>query len=106
MLLFPCFLIGMMRSWKTLERPRSIKSLLTPGVPVAFRTRFDIGRTLLLAVSFGLICAGLAILTVGATIVFVGGMLMMLGGPLLCVWGARRHKDEVTRVSEELQRIT
>ena len=28
LLLFPCFLIGMMRSWKTLKQPRSIKTLL------------------------------------------------------------------------------
>src|SRR4051812_25131881 len=79
LLLFPCFLIGMMRSWKTLERPRSIKALLQSGVPVAWRTRFDLGRNLLLIVSFGLICAGLTILTVGATIVFVPTDLTFMG---------------------------
>ena len=79
LLLFPCFLIGMILSWRKLERPRSIKSLLKSGVPIALRTRFDIGRNLLLVVSFGLICAGLTILTVGATIVFVPTDLTFMG---------------------------
>jgi len=79
LLLLPCFLIGMMRTWKILERPRGISILLTPGVPLAFRTRSDIGRALLLTVSFGLICAGLTILTVGATIVFVPTDLTFMG---------------------------
>jgi len=79
LLLFPCFLIGMMRSWKVLEQPRGIKLLLRSGVPIAWRTRFDIGRNLLLIVSFGLICAGLTILTVGATIVFVPTDLTFMG---------------------------
>jgi hypothetical protein len=48
-------------------------------VPVAFRTRFDIGRALLLVVSFALVCAGLTILTVGATIVFVPTDLTFMG---------------------------
>jgi MFS family permease len=79
MLLFPCFVFGLILSWKTLDRPRSIKTLLQSGVPIAFRTRFDIGRNLLLVVSFGLICAGLVILTVGATIVFVPTDLTFMG---------------------------
>lgn len=79
LLLLPCFLLGMILSWRRLDRPRHIKALLTPGVPVAFRTRFDIGRALMLAVSFALICAGLTILTVGATIVFVPTDLTFMG---------------------------
>jgi hypothetical protein len=79
LLLFPCFLIGMILSWRKLQRPRSIKSLLKPGINVAWHTRFDIGRNLLLVVSFGLICAGLTILTVGATIVFVPTDLSFMG---------------------------
>ncbi len=79
MLLLPCFLLGMILSWGTLERPRTIKVLLKSGMPVALRNRFDIGRNLLLAVSFGLMCAGLVILTVGATIVFVPTDLTFMG---------------------------
>jgi len=79
LLLFPCFLIGMILSWRKLDRPRSIKLLLKSGVPIAWRTRFDVGRNLLLVVSFGLICAGLTILTVGATIVFVPTDLTFMG---------------------------
>ena len=79
LLLFPCFLLGMILSWRTLETPRSIKTLLQSGVPISWRTRFDLGRNLLLVVSFGLICAGLTILTVGATIVFVPTDLTFMG---------------------------
>src|SRR5205814_6309219 len=70
LLLFPCFLIGMMLSWWTLDRPRSIKALLTSGVPVAFQTSFDIGRSILLVVSFALICACFTILDMVVSIVF------------------------------------
>jgi hypothetical protein len=79
LLLLPCFLLGMILSWRTLDRPRHVKVLLKSGVPVTFRTPFDIGRALLLVVSFGLICAGLTILTVGATIVFVPTDLTFMG---------------------------
>ena len=79
LVLFPCFVIGMVLSWRTLERPRTVKCLLRPEIPIAWRMSFDIGRNLLLAVSFGLMCAGLVILTVGATIVFVPTDLTFMG---------------------------
>lgn len=79
LLLLPCFLLGMILSWRRLDRPRSVKALLKSGEPIAFRTRFDVGRALMLVVSFALICAGLTILTVGATIVFVPTDLTFMG---------------------------
>jgi hypothetical protein len=77
--LFLFFVVGMIRSWGMLESPRGVKNLLRPAVPLAWRTPFDLGRICLLAVSFGLICAGLVILTVGATIVFVPTDLTFMG---------------------------
>jgi hypothetical protein len=77
--LFPIFLIGLWRTRKFLTPPRNLKSLLRPTIPLDWKTAPGLGRNILLAVSFGLICAGLVILTVGATVVFVPTDLTFMG---------------------------
>jgi hypothetical protein len=77
--LFPIFLLGIWRTWKLVKLPRNFKSLLRPPIPLDWKTATGLGRNILLAVSFGLICAGLVILTVGATVVFVPTDLTFMG---------------------------
>jgi hypothetical protein len=77
--LFPIFLLGLWRSWKILARPRGVRVLLRPALPLDWKSPFGLGRVILLIVCFGLICAGLVILTVGATIVFVPTDLTFMG---------------------------
>lgn len=77
--LFPLFIIGLARSWQFLEAPRNIRSLSRPGVSMNLRTRFGLGRVLLLATAAGMIAGGLTIMTVGMTWVFVPQDLEFMG---------------------------
>ena len=77
--LFPLFILGLARSWRFLEKPRSIRSLLHSGVPVALQTRYGVGRLLLVATALGMIAGGLTIMTVGMTWVFVPQDLEFMG---------------------------
>jgi hypothetical protein len=77
--LLPCFALGLLRSWPTLNAPRGIGWLLTPGVRPAWRSVQGIGRACLLITALGVTGAGLTILTVGMTTVFVPQDLDFMG---------------------------
>ncbi len=69
--LLPIFLTGMMRSYISLPKPASIRSLFTPAVKLDLKSRQGLGRLLLLFTALGMIAGGATILTVGMTSVFV-----------------------------------
>jgi MFS family permease len=77
--LFPLFILGLARSWRFLEPPRGIGSLVKSAVPVTLRTRYGVGRLLLVATALGMIAGGLTIMTVGMTWVFVPQDLEFMG---------------------------
>lgn len=79
MFLFPLFIIGLGRSRQFLEEPRGIRSLFGSEVKISFRTRYGIGRALLIATAAGMIAGGLTIMTVGMTWVFVPQDLEFMG---------------------------
>ncbi|HEV8435037.1 MAG TPA: hypothetical protein VGR95_16635 [Thermoanaerobaculia bacterium] len=73
--LAPIFAGGM---WMT--RPRAGEGAGATLKPrFAFRSRRDVGRLLVLAATFGIVCAGLTIMTVGMTSVFVPTDLTYMG---------------------------
>ena len=69
--LLPCFFIGLALIYPKLRRPRSVRAMLRPSMPVSWKTPDGIGRICLFATSIGLVGAGLTIMTVGMTRVFV-----------------------------------
>lgn len=77
--LFPLFIIGLVRSWQFLAPPRGIRFLFQSAVPVKLRTRYGVGRLLLIATALGMIAGGLTIMTVGMTWVFVPQDLEFMG---------------------------
>lgn len=77
--LFPLFIVGLSRSWQSLEKPRRIRTLCKSDVSTSLRTRYGIGRALLLATAAGMIAGGLTIMTVGMTWVFVPQDLEFMG---------------------------
>jgi hypothetical protein len=79
LLLLPVFVLGLMRSFRTLRRPRGIRCLFRQTVRVPWNSSFGIGRTLLLATALGMIGGGLTILLVGTTHVFVPQDLIYMG---------------------------
>ncbi len=79
MFLFPLFIIGLGRSRQFLEEPSGIRSLFGSEVKTSFRTRYGIGRALLLTTAAGMIAGGLTIMTVGMTWVFVPQDLEFMG---------------------------
>jgi hypothetical protein len=80
LVLLPCFVVGLARSRATLAGPDGgVRSLLTPGVQVSWRSAYGIGRACLLASAVGMIGGGLTILVAGTTCVFVPQDLVYLG---------------------------
>ncbi|MFN2493118.1 MAG: hypothetical protein ABR501_09580 [Pyrinomonadaceae bacterium] len=77
--LLPCFIFGLARSWRRLQRPRGFSTLFMPGVKVSWRSSFGIGRALLLATAAGMIVGGLTVMTFGMTRVFVPQDLTFMG---------------------------
>lgn len=77
--LFPLFILGLARSWRFVEPPSGIGSLVQSAVPVTLRTRYGVGRLLLVATALGMIAGGLTIMTVGMTWVFVPQDLEFMG---------------------------
>lgn len=77
--LFPCFVMGLVRSYAFLPKPAPIGSLLKPSVSVPWRSLFGLGRLCLLATAVGMILGGLTIMTVGMTRVFVPQDLTFMG---------------------------
>lgn len=71
LLLLPFYVVGLAMTFRNLPGSRTIRSLFRPAVDVEWRSRFGIGRALLLVAAAGMILGGLTILVVGATEVFV-----------------------------------
>src|SRR5437762_2296380 len=55
LLLLPCFLIGLHRSWRGIIGPKAASGLFVPAVPGNWFSRYGLGRTCLLAVAAGMI---------------------------------------------------
>jgi MFS family permease len=79
LLLLPCFIMGLARSYTLLPQPRPPGSLLKPSVSVRWKSPFGLGRLCLLGTAAGMILGGLTIMTVGMTIVFVPQDLTFMG---------------------------
>ena len=79
LLLFPLFIVGLIRSFLQLPKPAAIKALFKPSVPFSLRSSFGLGRALLLATGVGMILGGLTIMLVGMTSVFVPQDLSFMG---------------------------
>jgi hypothetical protein len=76
LVLLPCFTIGLTLSYRTLERPRTIRALIRPmhaheTPSEEFPKRVIRGRQLLLLTAATMFAAGLTITLVGMTTVFV-----------------------------------
>ena len=78
-LLFPLFIVGLARSRQFLEPPRGLRALYQPGIRASLRSRYGLGRGLLLATAAGMIAGGFTIMTVGMTWVFVPQDLEFMG---------------------------
>ena len=71
LVLLPIFAIGMYKSHSTLRPKLSPCALLQSGSSPALRSRYGIGRLLLLVTAWSLVLGGMVIMTVGMTRVFV-----------------------------------
>jgi hypothetical protein len=78
-LLAPVFVVGLLRSRRLLEEPRTIRVLLTAGRLPNLRSRDGLGRACLLVSAAGVAVAGLEILRIGVTGVFVPEDLAYMG---------------------------
>ncbi|CAN5480194.1 hypothetical protein BH11PLA2_BH11PLA2_53120 [soil metagenome] len=65
--LLPCYVLGLIYSWGTLETPRGIRSLLIPGVRLLRGSCAGVGRLCLLTAAAGVLGAGATILTLGCS---------------------------------------
>jgi hypothetical protein len=77
--LLPCFIMGLVRSYKFLPKPVPLGSLLKSSVSVPWRSPFGLGRLCLLGTAVGMILGGLTIMIVGMTRVFVPQDLTFMG---------------------------
>jgi hypothetical protein len=77
--LLPCFTLGLIRSWPTLDGPRGISCLLETGAKPTWRSTRGIGRGCLMLAALGVTGAGMTILTIGMTAVFVPTDLEFMG---------------------------
>ena len=71
LVLLPTFGLGMYRAIRNIKTSHSAVTLKRPGWRGAWRSKYGIGRALLLATSLCLVLGGLIIMTVGMTSVFV-----------------------------------
>jgi len=78
-LLLPLFVIGLARSRHFLESPKGIRSLRQPGTSVVHKSRYGLGRALLLATAAGMVAGGLTVMMVGMSWVFVPQDLDFMG---------------------------
>jgi hypothetical protein len=77
--LLPAFVIGVVRSWPGLARPRGVRAILVPSVRPPWGSAHGMGRLCLMGASLGAAGAGLVILTIGMTAVFVPEDLAYMG---------------------------
>jgi hypothetical protein len=71
LVLLPIFAVGMYKSHSLLRPTSSPRELLRPGASPEWRSRYGIGRALLLVTAWSLVLGGMIIMTVGMTSVFV-----------------------------------
>ena len=69
--LLPIFLTGLLRSFRTLPRPVTVRSLVVSSRRSRWGSRAGWGRLLLLATAAGMVAGGLTIMMTGMTVVFV-----------------------------------
>lgn len=69
--LLPVFLAGLVRSYFTMPKPVTIRSLFIPSTKPPWVSRAGVGRGLLLMTAAGMVAGGLTILIAGMTFVFV-----------------------------------
>lgn len=79
LIIFPCFLIGLIKTRSLLDQPRGIRSLTIRGSNPPWLSSFGVGRALLLATAGGMIAGGLTVMTFGMTRVFVPQDLTFIG---------------------------
>jgi hypothetical protein len=79
LVLLPCFLLGLVRSFFAVGRPIDPRVLLVPGTSVRWTSSFGVGRALLLITAACLALGGLIIMGVGVTTVFVPQDLAYMG---------------------------
>ena len=77
--LFPCFVVGLARSYALLPRPVAWWSLPRPATTIRWRSAAGIGRMCLLAAAGAMSVGGLTILLIGATSVLVPQDVSFLG---------------------------
>ena len=77
--LLPVYILGVVRSRKSLPNPAPIASLLHPSVSVPWRSAEGIGRACLLTTAVALMAGGITIMCVGMTSVFVPQDLEFMG---------------------------
>lgn len=78
--LLPMYVFGMVKTRALLGGTREgVRSLLRPGVPLAWKSREDAGRLCLLFVGLGMVLAGCVIMILGSTVVFVPQDLVFFG---------------------------
>jgi hypothetical protein len=71
LLLLPCFIYGLYRSNRIVQRPSTPRSLFQPSVRLSLKSRASMGRVCLLITALMLVAGGLTIMIVGSTFVFV-----------------------------------
>src|SRR5437660_6508364 len=60
--MLPCYVLGLVRTWRLLEAPRTFRSLLVPSVPLGLpRSAAALGRLCFLATALGMIGGGATI---------------------------------------------
>jgi hypothetical protein len=79
LVLLPCFVAGMIRTWPELTRPRGLGAVLAPGARPAWRSAHGVGRACLMAGTAGATGAGVVIFGIGMTAVFVPQDLAYMG---------------------------
>lgn len=79
LVLLPCFLVGLARSFQGVKRPATIRSLFRLGEDLGVASRQGMGRLLLLTTAFCLFVGGSIIATVGVTTIFVPQDLEYMG---------------------------
>ncbi|HEV8063006.1 MAG TPA: hypothetical protein VGP68_24205 [Gemmataceae bacterium] len=77
--LLPCFVLGLVFSWRSLKGTRDAACLLKPAAWTSWLSTYGIGRAGLLLGGLGVAGAGMTILTVGMTSVFVPQDLAFMG---------------------------
>jgi len=77
--LLPIYIFGMAVTWRSLPQKAGPFSLLKPAANPRLKSRFGIGRALLLVTGIGMMIGGATILIVGMTHVFVPQDLVYIG---------------------------